>query len=73
MLNKLFACRPPQLVTSEVSCTPSSVLTAEGVLSGTRPSVCLYVHPHLSLFPKRSGSARTNLSGRWGTGFLHVT
>lgn len=35
--------------------------------------VCLSVPTFLSLPKLSSGAARTNLSGRWGAGFLHVT
>lgn len=48
-------------------------MTAEGCwVALVLQSVCLSVPTCLSL-PKLLGAARTNLSGRWGAGFLHVT
>lgn len=48
-------------------------MTAEGCwVALVLQSVCLSVPTCLSL-PKLLGAARTNLSGRWGAGFLRVT
>lgn len=68
-----FVCCLPLFVTSKVSFTSSSLVTAEGWWVGLiLQPVCLSIPTCLSL-PKLSGAARTNLSGRWGAGFLHVT
>lgn len=68
-----FVCCLPQPVTTKVSFTSFSLVTAEGWwVALVLQSVCLSIPTCLSQ-PKLSVAARTNLSGRWGAGFLHVT